>query len=152
MPLFLITFFFLETQVVHAGPLSYRQSFLGLLSYTHQTQQLPISLAEVFSSCKSYVVHLHRPSFLITPYKSSVFAPALFSMAEIPALFAQRPIILRHKKAAMYHPMVEALALTLVDVPFTLVTIILFTIITYFIVRLQQSPAQYLCVPFFFFF
>ena len=65
-------------------------------------------------------------------------------MAEIPALFAQQPIILRHQKAAMYHPMVEALALTLVDVPFTLATMILFTIIIYFIVGLQVSAAQFL--------
>ena len=70
-------------------------------------------------------------------------------MAEIPALFAKRPIILRHQKAAMYHPMVEALALTLVDVPFTLATMILFTIIVYFIVGLQVSAAQFLCVKFF---
>lgn len=69
-------------------------------------------------------------------------------MAEIPALFAKRPIILRHQKAAMYHPMVEALALTLVDVPFTLATMILFTIIVYFIVGLQVSAAQFLCVYF----
>lgn len=65
-------------------------------------------------------------------------------MSEIPALFAQRPIILRHRKAAMYHPMVEALAMTLVDVPWTLMTIILFTIIIYFIVGLQQTAVQYL--------
>ncbi|KAF8816092.1 hypothetical protein BYT27DRAFT_7248614 [Phlegmacium glaucopus] len=73
----------------------------------------------------------------------SVFVPALFSMSEIPALFAQRPIILRHQKAAMYHPMVEAIALTLVDVPFTLATIILFAIIVYSIVGLQTSAAQF---------
>ncbi|KDR66421.1 hypothetical protein GALMADRAFT_80772 [Galerina marginata CBS 339.88] len=73
----------------------------------------------------------------------SVFVPALFSMSEIPALFSQRPIVLRHQKAAMYHPMVEALAMTLVDVPFTLGTIVLFTIIVYFIVKLQQSAAQF---------
>jgi ATP-binding cassette subfamily G (WHITE) protein 2 (SNQ2) len=75
---------------------------------------------------------------------SSVFLPALFSMSEIPALFSQRPIVLRHQKAAMYHPMVEALALTLVDIPFTLATMILFSIILYFIVRLQQSASQFL--------
>jgi ATP-binding cassette, subfamily G (WHITE), member 2, SNQ2 len=69
-------------------------------------------------------------------------------MAEIPALFSQRPIVLRHQKAAMYHPMVEALALTLVDIPFTLVTMTLFTIILYFVVGLQLSAGQYLCVTF----
>ena len=79
---------------------------------------------------------------------SAVFLPALFTMAEIPALFSQRRIIHRHQNAAMYHPMVEAIAMTLVDVPFTFVTIVLFTIIIYFVVRLQTSPGQYLCVQF----
>jgi ATP-binding cassette subfamily G (WHITE) protein 2 (SNQ2) len=69
-------------------------------------------------------------------------------MSEIPSLFAQRPIILRQQKAAMYHPMVEAVAMTLVDMPFTLGTMILFSIIIYFIVRLQQTAAQYLYVYF----
>jgi ATP-binding cassette subfamily G (WHITE) protein 2 (SNQ2) len=69
-------------------------------------------------------------------------------MNEIPALFAQRPIVHRHSMAAMYHPFVEALALTLVDVPFTFITTVLFSIILYFIIKLQQSAAQYLCVPF----
>ena len=69
-------------------------------------------------------------------------------MSEIPALFSQQPIILRHQKAAMYHPMVEALALTLVDVPFTLATMIPFTIILYFIVGLQASAGQFLYVFF----
>ncbi|PFH48337.1 hypothetical protein AMATHDRAFT_65762 [Amanita thiersii Skay4041] len=73
----------------------------------------------------------------------AVFVPALFSMSEIPALFAQRPIIHRHQRAAMYHPMVEAVAMTLVDIPITFFTMVLFTIILYFIVGLQQSAGQY---------
>ncbi|KZS99630.1 P-loop containing nucleoside triphosphate hydrolase protein [Laetiporus sulphureus 93-53] len=68
---------------------------------------------------------------------------ALSTMAEIPALFGQRPIVLRHSKAAMYHPFVEALALTLVDLPISAVTAICFSIILYFVVRLQQTAAQF---------
>lgn len=67
-------------------------------------------------------------------------------MSEIPSLFAQRPIVLRHNQAAMYHPMIEALAMTLVDVPFTLITITLFVILIYFIVGLQTSAWQFLYV------
>lgn len=65
-------------------------------------------------------------------------------MAEIPALFVQRPIVNRHSKAAMYHPFVEALALTLVDAPITAVTIIFFSVILYFLVGLQRSAGQFL--------
>jgi ATP-binding cassette subfamily G (WHITE) protein 2 (SNQ2) len=42
-------------------------------------------------------------------------------MAEIPALFSQRPIVERHEKSAMYHPFIEALALTVVDLPITFI-------------------------------
>lgn len=65
-------------------------------------------------------------------------------MAEIPALFAQRPIVLRQSRAAMYHPFVESLALTLVDVPISAVTIIVFSIILYFLVGLTQEASNFL--------
>ena len=65
-------------------------------------------------------------------------------MAEIPALFAQRPIVLRQSRAAMYHPFVDSLALTLVDVPITAMIIIIFSIVLYFLVGLQQQAGNYL--------
>lgn len=61
-------------------------------------------------------------------------------MAEIPALFAQRPIVLRHQKGAMYHPFIEAVALTLVDI------LIVFSAVLYEAVKLQQTASQFLCV------
>ncbi|KAG6829056.1 hypothetical protein H0H87_012757 [Tephrocybe sp. NHM501043] len=64
-------------------------------------------------------------------------------MAEITALYAQRPIVHRHKAAALYHPFIEAVALTLVDVPITSVTTLLFGIILYFMVGLQGAADQY---------
>ncbi|KAJ6552975.1 pleiotropic drug resistance ABC transporter [Mycena capillaripes] len=68
---------------------------------------------------------------------------ALTTMAEIPSLFTQRPIVLRHQKAAMYHPFIEALAMTIVDIPITFATTILFAIILYFAVHLQETAAQF---------
>ncbi|PIL29236.1 ATP-binding cassette transporter [Ganoderma sinense ZZ0214-1] len=68
---------------------------------------------------------------------------ALSTMAEIPALFAQRPIVHRQSRAAMYHPFVEGLALTLVDVPITLVTQIVFALILYFLVGLRQEADRF---------
>lgn len=65
-------------------------------------------------------------------------------MAEIPALFAQRPIVLRQSKAAYYHAFVEALAMTFVDVPISLATTIIFSIILYFLAGLQRSAGQFL--------
>lgn len=64
-------------------------------------------------------------------------------MAEIPALYSQRPIVNRHHKAAMYHPFIEALALTLVDIPMTLVIQAIFAVIVYFLVGLQRTAQQF---------
>ncbi|CAA7262034.1 unnamed protein product [Cyclocybe aegerita] len=68
---------------------------------------------------------------------------ALSAMAEIPSLYAQRPIVLRHQKAALYHPFVESLALTLVDFPITLVTILIFGSIFYWMAGLQSGVDQF---------
>ncbi|KAJ3502427.1 hypothetical protein NLJ89_g8894 [Agrocybe chaxingu] len=68
---------------------------------------------------------------------------ALSAMAEIPSLYSQRPIVLRHDQAALYHPFVEAMALTLVDFPISLVTTIVFANILYWMVGLQASADQF---------
>jgi ATP-binding cassette subfamily G (WHITE) protein 2 (SNQ2) len=65
-------------------------------------------------------------------------------MAEIPALFTQRPIVVKHAKAAMYHPFIEAAANTIVDVPITFFTIMIYSLILYFMVGLQSSASQLL--------
>ncbi|KAI9442149.1 hypothetical protein H4582DRAFT_2200970 [Lactarius indigo] len=43
----------------------------------------------------------------------------------------------------MYHPFIEAVALTIVDVPITFVTIMIFSIILYFMVGLRASASQF---------
>jgi len=63
-------------------------------------------------------------------------------MSEIPALYSQRPIVQRHKNAALYHPFVEALALTLVDIPITFLTTVIFGVVIYFVVGLQRSAVS----------
>ena len=49
----------------------------------------------------------------------------------------------------MYHPFVEAIALTLVDVPITFTILLLYSIVLYFLVGLQSSAGQFLCVNIF---
>jgi ATP-binding cassette subfamily G (WHITE) protein 2 (SNQ2) len=65
------------------------------------------------------------------------------SIAEIPTLYAHRPLILRHQKAAMYHPFIEAAAMTLVDIPITVATLAVYSIVLYFLVGLQASGGQF---------
>jgi hypothetical protein len=88
--------------------------------------------------CVFFFLSVSSPCMLLT------YSVRSFAMSEIPALFSQRPIVERHKKAAMYHPFVEGLAITLVDVPVTFATMVLYTIILYFLVKLQQTAGQFL--------
>ena len=74
----------------------------------------------------------------------AVLFTTLVPLSEIPTLYAQRPIVLRHKRAAMYHPFVEAFAMTLADIPITLVTLTIYSIVLYFVVGLQASAGQFL--------
>jgi ATP-binding cassette subfamily G (WHITE) protein 2 (SNQ2) len=64
-------------------------------------------------------------------------------MAEIPALYGQRPIVARHHRAALYHPFVDSLALTIVDIPITALTILIFGILIYFMTNLQRHPSNF---------
>lgn len=67
-------------------------------------------------------------------------------MSEIPSLFSLRPIVQRHYQAAMYHPFAEGIALTIVDVPIMFVILLLYSIVLYFLVGLQRTAGQFLCV------
>lgn len=89
---------------------------------------------------------VYRPLNLNVTSFSSLFFGALSAFSEMPALFSQRPIILRHQKAAMYHPFAEAIAFTIVDIPVTFTQAMLFSIVLYFIVQFQQSAGQFLWV------
>ncbi|TDL19014.1 hypothetical protein BD410DRAFT_752633 [Rickenella mellea] len=73
----------------------------------------------------------------------SLLYGSLSAMAEIPALYSQKPIVHRHQKGAMYHPFVESLALTVVQLPITFVIQFVFSVIVYFLVGLQHTARQY---------
>ena len=75
--------------------------------------------------------------------RSAILFATLTAMAEIPALYSQRPIVNRHQKAAMYHPFIEALALTIVDIPLTFLIQIIFSVVVYFLVGLQKTAQQF---------
>jgi ATP-binding cassette subfamily G (WHITE) protein 2 (SNQ2) len=118
-------------------PSSWAQSFCNCLM-----KPRAFSLGEVFYSCECLVQPCKGTNDL-TPC-SALFFGAISAMAEIPALFAQRPIILRHHKAAMYYPFIEAFAHTVVDIPITFIIQAVFCVILYFMVGLQKSASQFL--------
>ena len=89
----------------------------------------------------------HR-SVLNVASDSPLFCSSILSVAEIPGLFSQRLIVLRHQKGALYYPFIEGLAHTIVDLPISFITVAVMSVILYFLVGLQKTAEQFLCVVF----
>jgi ABC-type multidrug transport system permease subunit len=71
---------------------------------------------------------------------------AFASALEILTLFAQRPIVEKHDRYALYHPSAEAVASMLCDMPYKVLNAITFNTLLYFMTNLRREPG-----PFFFF-
>ncbi|KAF8957821.1 pleiotropic drug resistance ABC transporter [Flammula alnicola] len=111
-------------------------TFLVLFSYVFQA----LIMGSVFLNApKATSAFFSRGGVLFF----SLLFTALATMAEIPSLYSQQPIVKRHEKAALYHPFVEAMALTLVDIPITFATSTAFSVIVYFMAGLQRSAGQF---------
>lgn len=68
---------------------------------------------------------------------------ALIAQAEMPILFSMRKVIHRHQAWALYHPFVDAIASTLVDLPISFLNSVVYVVILYFCVGLQRSVGQF---------
>ncbi|EFZ02795.1 ABC transporter [Metarhizium robertsii] len=83
-----------------------------------------------------------RGALLFFACLMNAFASAL----EILTLYAQRPIVEKHARYALYHPSAEAIASMLCDMPYKIANSIIFNITLYFMTNLRREPG-----PFFFF-
>ncbi|KAK8169282.1 ABC-2 type transporter-domain-containing protein [Phyllosticta citrichinensis] len=71
---------------------------------------------------------------------------AFGSALEILTLYAQRPIVEKHARYALYHPSAEAFASMLTDMPYKISNALIFNLTLYFMTNLRREPG-----PFFFF-
>ncbi|KAK7515313.1 ABC-2 type transporter-domain-containing protein [Phyllosticta citriasiana] len=71
---------------------------------------------------------------------------AFGSALEILTLYAQRPIVEKHSRYALYHPSAEAYASMLTDMPYKICNAFIFNITLYFMTNLRREAG-----PFFFF-
>ncbi|KAK5733163.1 Multidrug resistance protein [Elasticomyces elasticus] len=76
----------------------------------------------------------------------AVLLNAFGSALEILTLYAQRPIVEKHNRYALYHPSAEAFASMLTDMPYKVANAITFNVTIYFMANLRREPG-----PFFFF-
>ena len=77
----------------------------------------------------------------------AVLLNAFASALEILMLYAQRPIVEKHTRYALYHPSAEAFASILTDMPTKILSAIAFNLVLYFLTNLRREPGA-----FFFFF
>ncbi|KAF3941690.1 hypothetical protein ABW19_dt0210327 [Dactylella cylindrospora] len=65
------------------------------------------------------------------------------SALEILTLYAQRPIIEKHDKYALYRPSAEAVSSMIVDMPQKIISAITFNLILYFMTNLRREPGAF---------
>jgi len=73
----------------------------------------------------------------------AVLMNAFGSALEILTLYAQRPIVEKHSRYALYHPSAEAFASMLTDMPYKIMNAILFNLVLYFMANLRREPGAF---------
>jgi len=73
-----------------------------------------------------------------------MFGPCkILIIPQILTLYAQRPIVEKHSRYALYHPSSEAIASMLADMPYKIANAILFNLIIYFMTNLNREPGNF---------
>ncbi|KAK8195678.1 ABC-2 type transporter-domain-containing protein [Phyllosticta capitalensis] len=104
---------------------------------------MALILSSVFYNLKSDTASFYsRGALLFFAILFNAFGSAL----EILTLYAQRPIVEKHARYALYHPSAEAYASMLTDIPYKVLNAFTFNITLYFMTNLRREAG-----PFFFF-
>jgi ATP-binding cassette, subfamily G (WHITE), member 2, PDR len=73
----------------------------------------------------------------------AILMNAFGSALEILTLYAQRSIVEKHARYALYHPSAEAFASMLMDLPYKIGNAIGFNLVLYFMVNLRREPGAF---------
>ncbi|KAL2857306.1 putative multidrug resistance ABC transporter [Aspergillus pseudoustus] len=73
----------------------------------------------------------------------AILINALGCGLEMLTLYAQRGVVEKHARYALYHPSAEAFASMLMDLPYKILNTISFNIILYFMANLRREPAAF---------
>jgi ATP-binding cassette subfamily G (WHITE) protein 2 (PDR) len=73
----------------------------------------------------------------------AILMNAFGSALEILTLYAQRPIVEKHARYALYHPSAEAFASMLTDLPYKIINAITFNLVLYFMTNLRREPGNF---------
>ncbi|KAF1820072.1 ATP-binding cassette multidrug transporter [Dissoconium aciculare CBS 342.82] len=73
----------------------------------------------------------------------AILMNAFGSALEILTLYAQRPIVEKQDRYALYHPSAEAFASMLTDLPYKVLNAIVFNLTVYFMANLRREPGAF---------
>ena len=73
----------------------------------------------------------------------AILINAFGSALEILTLYAQRPIVEKHQRYALYHPSAEAFASMLTDLPYKIMNSFTFNLALYFMTDLRREPGAF---------
>ncbi|OAP65341.1 hypothetical protein AYL99_01313 [Fonsecaea erecta] len=73
----------------------------------------------------------------------AILINAFSSALEILTLYAQRPIVEKHQRYALYHPSSEAFASMLTDMPYKITNAIIFNVTIYFMTNLRREAGHF---------
>ena len=68
---------------------------------------------------------------------------SVLSFPQILTLYAQRPIVEKHARYALYHPFAEAVSSMICDLPYKIVNAITFNLPLYFMTNLRREPEAF---------
>ncbi|KAJ4991976.1 ABC transporter cdr4 [Stagonosporopsis vannaccii] len=109
------------------------------------TQLIANSIMALIISSVFYDLQMTTSSF----YQRSallffaILMNAFGSALEILTLYAQRPIVEKHSRYALYHPSAEAFASMLTDMPYKIANAITFNLVLYFMTNLRREPGNF---------
>jgi ABC-type multidrug transport system permease subunit/ABC-type multidrug transport system ATPase subunit len=101
---------------------------------------MALIISSVFFDLKPNTASFYqRGALLFFACLMNAFASAL----EILTLYAQRPIVEKHDRYALYHPSAEAVASMLCDMPYKVANTIVFNITLYFMSNLRREAGAF---------
>ncbi|KAI9043275.1 uncharacterized protein KD926_003805 [Aspergillus affinis] len=117
-----------------------RHNMQGLVSGVIGNTVLAIILGSVFYNLEENTGSFQARSVLI--FYATMMNSCLPAF-EVNSLWAQRPIVEKHTRYAFYHPVAEAIASMLADLPVKMVTSLFFNVCIYFLTKLRRDAAAF---------
>ncbi|KAI9876364.1 MAG: hypothetical protein M1830_006674, partial [Pleopsidium flavum] len=125
---------------VNRGFQRLRGNFVPPLSGIIGNVVMAVIIGSIFYNLEESTGSFYKRSVLIF---FAILLNAFMSAFEVLTMWAQRPIVEKHNRYAFYHPIAEASASMICDMPNKLLTSVFFNLTLYFISNLRRTPGAF---------